>query len=132
MKLSADQRIARVVFHPYNGAGPAFVLTLWDTGGKTDPTHYRLAYRLTKIDQDTTDPDEAVTVIFQGSDFGCPIYTSIDSRETVRSVMSFLTCKPGDTDREYFANYTRRQLDYCAQHAEALACAVEDRFGPDQ
>jgi hypothetical protein len=128
MKLSADNLLRRIVFRPYaTGAGPSFTLTLWDTGEKTDPTHYRLAYRLTQVNVDGTR-----AVLFRGSDFGCPIYISIDSRECVRSLMSFLTLRPGDTDREYFDSYTKRQQEYCAQHAEALCYAVDDRFGTDR
>jgi hypothetical protein len=68
-------------------------------------------------------------VLFEGEDFWCSPLHAIDSDAAVESIMAFLTCKPGDTDPEYFADYTPAQLDYCSQHAEALASEVEARFG---
>jgi hypothetical protein len=45
--------------------------------------------------------------------------------------MGFLTLKPGDTDSDYFAEYTPEQMDYCQRYAESLSCEVmgwaEDR-----
>jgi hypothetical protein len=51
-----------------------------------------------------------------------------DSDETVRGLMGFLTLRPGDTDDEYFENYTKAQRRYCDMHAEDLSCEVEARF----
>ena len=45
--------------------------------------------------------------------------------------MGFLTLRPGDTDPEYFENYTQEQKEFADQHAEALAVAVMDRFGEE-
>jgi hypothetical protein len=69
--------------------------------------------------------------LFEGQDFGCSPICATDSDATVECLMGFLTLKPGDTDREYFAGYTERQRDFCSEHAEALAIAVMDRFGED-
>ena len=69
------------------------------------------------------------TVLFEGEDFGCSPMHAIDSDETLAGIMGFLTLRPGDTDPEYFEGYTEAQLDYCSQHAEALACEVSRRFG---
>lgn len=77
-------------------------------------------------------PDDASimpTLLFEGEDFGCSPMHAIDSDECVAAIMSFLTLRPGDTDREYFEDYTEAQLDYCSQHAEALASEVLNRFG---
>jgi hypothetical protein len=44
-------------------------------------------------------------VLFQGEDFaGSPLHTD-DLDETVAALLSFLSLRPGDTDREYFDNY---------------------------
>ena len=69
------------------------------------------------------------TVLFEGSDFaGSPLHSD-DSDATVATLMGFLTLKPGDTDADYFKDYTPEQLDFCRQHAESLACEVTHRFG---
>jgi hypothetical protein len=39
-----------------------------------------------------------------------------------------LILRPGDTDADYFADYTDGQRAFCAAHAEALACEVYSRF----
>jgi hypothetical protein len=67
--------------------------------------------------------------VFEGADFGCSPLHAIDSDRTIVGLMSFLTLRPGDTDREYFDAYTPEQLAYCSAHAEALGCAVDGRFG---
>lgn len=52
-------------------------------------------------------------VIFDGGDFcASPMY-AIDSLQTAYACLGFLTLKPGDTDSEYFENYTPDQLEWC-------------------
>jgi hypothetical protein len=113
-----------VRFAPYlKGMGPTFTLTTWDTN-RLDRRHSPyIRYQLTMSDKGKT------SVLFKGDDFSCGPMHSIDSDECVRSLMGFLTLRPGDTDREYFRNYTPKQLDYTSKHAEALDLAVMDRFG---
>lgn len=119
VRFTADQVLRRVRFAPYRkGCGPTFALTMWDTY-RTEHGKSVLGYRL----------NMGRTTLFTGEDFGCSPCHAIDSDDTVRALMSFLTLRPGDTDREYFDGYTAAQLEYCSQHAEALACAVSDRFG---
>jgi hypothetical protein len=81
-----------------------------------------VGYRLTMRDRGRR------TVLFEGDDFGCSPRHAIDSDATVEGIMGFLTLRPGDTDAEYFADYTQAQLDHCARHAEALSCEVQARF----
>jgi len=50
--------------------------------------------------------------IFDGSDFHCSPLHAIDSLETMRACLSFLTTRPGDTDKEYFENYTEAQMEF--------------------
>ena len=59
--------------------------------------------------------------LFEGEDFGASPMHAIDSDETLRALISFLTLRPGDTDREYFADYSERQLDWARSEAEALS-----------
>jgi hypothetical protein len=116
--------LRRVTFRPYRkGMGPTFRLTIWDTNCTGFGGKYIVGYCLTMYEQGAKR-----TVLFEGEDFGCSPMHAIDSDETIAGIMAFLTCKPGDTDPEYFANYTPEQLDYCSHHAEALSCEVQARF----
>ena len=97
-----------------NPAG--FRLDLWDTG-KTDNLgktilHYAL--------YDET-VGELGKVIFEGSDFACSPMHSIDGDKTVASLLGFLSLRPGDTDAEYFENYTQAQVAWCDARAEELS-----------
>src|SRR5262245_8240315 len=81
-----------VVFKPYaKGQGPVFRLKLWDTGQTGYGGKSLLRYQLIMSDG---------VVLFQGSDFGCSPLHAIDSDEAVKGIMSFLTLRPGDTDRD--------------------------------
>ena len=113
-------------FAPYlKGKGPTFTLTLYDPHlPQNGRSQYPLGYVL-RMDG---------VILFRGEDYGCSPLHCIDSDASVEGVMSFLTLRPGDTDRDYFADYTPEQLAYCAEHAEALSCYIVDRFGerPDK
>lgn len=115
--------IRRVRFAPYRkGMGPTFTLTLLDVrfDGRRDRTSYRLTMR---------DTSGKHATLFEGDDFSPSPCHAIDSDEAVAALMGFLTLRPGDTDGEYFDNYTPEQLAYCSQHAEALSCESSCRFG---
>ena len=115
-----QDKLRSVVLRPYRkGTGPVFRLELWDTNTRDEFGKYRLGYRL-KMD---------CNVLFEGEDFCCSPMHAVDSDESVASLLGFLTLRPGDTDSEYFADYTPDQLDYCSQHAESLAFEVISRFG---
>ena len=117
--------LRRVRLKPYVGKpckqSPSFALTMWaeprmDRRGQTI-----IGYRLTQ--------SHPRRVLFEGTDFtGSPLHAD-DSNQTVGALLGFLTLRPGDTDADYFAQYTPAQTEFCEQHAEALACAVYDRFG---
>jgi hypothetical protein len=83
----------------------------------------QLGYRLNEVN------DSRRRTLFEGEDFCCSPLHAIDSDETVGALLGFLTLRPGDTDAEYFADYTPQQLEFCAQHAETLAWEAEVRFG---
>lgn len=120
------ERIRTVILRPYTsqpkGMAPVFTLTLWDTYKTDNLGKSILRYRLVSNQHG---------VIFEGEDFACSPMHAIDSDDCVKSLLGFLTLKPGDTDDEYFENYTQKQLDFCAHHAEALECEVMHRFGED-
>lgn len=113
--------IRRVRFSPYRkGFGPRFALTIWDTHKKDKYDGKAiLGYRLR----------QGRKTIFQGENYSPSPCWAIDGNESLKGLMSFLTLKPGDTDREYFDKYTKEQLEFAANHAEALESEVYDRFG---
>lgn len=123
--MTTREFVCRLTFRPYlEGQGPIFRLVTWDTGRTGFGGKYLVGYRLSM-----RTPDGRHIRLFEGEDFGCSPMYAIDSREACAGIMAFLTLRPGDTDREYFADYTPRQLAYCHEHAEALSYAVIDRLG---
>ena len=114
--------LRRCIFTPYK-KGSSFTLTMWDTGHTTTEHKTLIRYRLTQR------TGHKRTVIFEGNDFSVPQYTAIDSDKAVKALMGFLTLRPGDTDREYFDNYTKAQMEFVEEHAEDLAMEVFMRFG---
>jgi hypothetical protein len=133
MKNTAENTLRVLRFRPYRkDAGPVFKLTTWDTGRTGFGGKYLIGYRLSigeKRHQNVLGNPAVWTVLFEGEDFGCSPMHAIDSDEACAGIMAFLTLRPGDTDAEYFESYTPEQLEYCSQHAEALASEVENRFG---
>lgn len=133
MAFTSENLLRCIRFRPYlKGKGPVFRLTTWDTGrtgyGGKSLVGYRLSIGEAK-DQNVLGNPAVWTVLFEGEDFGCSPLHCIDSNETIAGIMGFLTLRPGDTDAEYFADYTEAQLAYCSEHAEALSCEVDRRFG---
>lgn len=51
-------------------------------------------------------------VIFSGSDFCASPLHAVDSLATAYSLLSFLCLRPGDTDKEYFEEYTKEQMEW--------------------
>lgn len=59
-------------------------------------------------------------VIFLGHDFR-PGHSSVDGDQSLRSLLTFLTLRPGDTDDEYFDQYTPEQIEFRDGDAEEIA-----------
>jgi hypothetical protein len=60
-------------------------------------------------------------LIFEGRDFGPSPMHAIDGIETVISLLGFLSLQKGDTDVEYFADYTKEQMEFSENHGEELS-----------
>lgn len=111
-------------FQPYRkGMGPTFTLRMWDTGRTDDRGSVTIAYKLSMREKGKT------TVLFDAADYNGPPCCACDSNENAAGLMGFLTLRPGDTDDEYFAEYTPDQLAYAQAHAESLSCEVMTRLG---
>ena len=95
-------------------------LRTWDSG-RTDhmgKTLLRYEFR-----------DPRGFILFAGSDFGCSPVHAIDSDDAIGSLLGFLTLRPGDTDREYFENYTPEQMAFAeSSDAEHLQNESQYRF----
>jgi hypothetical protein len=86
------------------------VLRTWDTG-RTRGDRTRIAYELR---------EPSGVVLFAGDDF-CPSpMHADDSDNALRALLGVLTLRPGDTDAEYFADYTPAQLAF----AQSDACQL--------
>lgn len=91
-----------------------FRLLLWDTYRREGkPAKDTLGYAFSRIGE--SEP------IFVGEDYGCAPGHAIDSDDAVRSLLGFLTLRPGDTDDEYFERYTEAQRAFAASDAEYLS-----------
>jgi hypothetical protein len=127
------QHLRTVEFAPYRqGIGlPTFTLRMWDTyrresGYGKSVLGYELRMHAHPIGKRTV-----TTVLFTGEDMHCSPMIAIDSDEAIAHLMSFLTLRPGDTDREHFDNYTPEQMDYAESHGECLSFDAYVRFDPE-
>lgn len=59
--------------------------------------------------------------IFAGEDFYASPLHADDSDDTIRSLLGFLTLRPGDTDYDYFDGYTPEQIAFRDSDAETVA-----------
>ena len=85
-------------------------LRLYDVPGRDEAGLWRVGYVFS---------DPAGRVLFSGADvYG---HDAVDSDETVRSIIGWLTLKPGDTDDEYFEKYTPEQMAFAEGPAEQLS-----------
>ena len=101
---------------------PYFILKTWDLNRRDHLGKELIAYSLVMHAQ-----GEKKT-LFYGEDFACSPLHPMDSVATAHALMSFLTLKPGDTDADYFADYTNAQKDFCVFYAEALRLEVSSRW----
>lgn len=103
-----DDRVLRNVLLGNTG----YRLLLWDTY-KTKWNKSLLGYALYEPGKDAP--------LFTGEEYGCAPGHAIDSDEALRALLGFLTLRPGDTDPEYFAEYTEAQRAFCDGDAEELS-----------
>ncbi|MFC5829534.1 hypothetical protein [Nonomuraea insulae] len=98
------------------------LLEVWPHG-RTQDGRIRWLYRLSRHNR----------TIFSAADISSPIGTTLSTDTliiTARTVLSFLTLRPGDTDAEYFDDYSRAQLAWRDGFAEELSVyALEEICG---
>lgn len=107
-----ESMILRVV--KVRGAhGATYHLATWETGDYD--SHTRIGYRFTA---------PGGKVLFQGRDFGCPRQIAVDSDEMLRNLLHWFLLRPGDTDEEYFKDYTPEQFEF-AEGSDANVMALD-------
>lgn len=98
--------------------GPMQV-ALWYTGQEPDGFHREIySYRMWDLEWD---PE---THLFQGEGF-MPGAGHEESEVKVLDLLDFLTLSEGDTDDEYFKDYTKRQLKWRDERAADLNLEVQ-------
>ena len=104
-----------------------FRLDIWDTG-RTRNGKSLLRYALFDYQQPI-----GKGMIFEGEDF-CPSpLHAIDSDRTVGALLGFLSLRPGDTDPEYFQDYTADQLEWAnSNRPEELSMYAYTLENPDE
>lgn len=123
--IDTSDRLRTKYFRPYlPGRGPVFRLTLWATSARDWRGQTVIAYRFESKEVGA----KSYSVLFEGSDFAGSPMNADDSDSTLYGLLGFLTCKPGDTDSEYFADYTEAQMAFAQAHAETIACMIPEGF----
>ncbi len=90
-----------------------------EAAGWTDEGRIRWRYRLSRRGR----------TIFAASDICSAVGAALTTQELVsaaRTVLCFLTAGEGDTDAEYFADYTRTQRAWRDRYAEELSVYAMD------
>jgi hypothetical protein len=116
--INKSDPLRTVHLRPYRkGMGPTFTLRTYSARGD------RIAYTLTQRE------DGRAVTLFEGADFRPSPLHPIDGDESMAALLGFLTLRPGDTDADYFSDYTDTQHAFCRDHAEALGFEASQRFG---
>lgn len=117
--IPEDADILRIVrLAPFlEGRGKVYALAMWSTNRTDRRGQTIIAYAFGALDEGA---------IFEGADFaGSPMHAD-DADETVRSLLTFLTLRPGDTDADYFEGYSAEQMAFAEGDAEALSMFAMD------
>ena len=65
-------------------------------------------------------------LIFEGREFSPSPFYHYASDKSIGALLGFLSLKPGDTDKEYFEDYTQQQLAFVIQHGEYLSLLASE------
>lgn len=76
----------------------------------------------------TCEVKQGSEVIFPAGQLRCALHGCSDGIEAKELVMSLVAMRPGDTDADYFADYTPEQLEWVTAHGEALGMEREHRY----
>lgn len=99
---------------------PMIIINAYD-GGWTNETHYPK----NKIDVEVK---QGKHVVFKRGQLWCATPRSIDGIEAKELVLSLVAMKPGDTDKEYFKDYTEEQLIWVQDNGDYISMEREYRY----
>lgn len=104
--------------------GGVFELKMWATARIDNRGQTIIAYDFRR-----TGSEEP---IFAAEDFaGSPMHGD-DSNEVVEALLGFLTLRPGDTDQDYFEEYTKEQMDFAlSQMCETMQLEASEHEWED-
>lgn len=95
-----------------------FALRTWPTTRRAPTGQQLLGYELVRPNG---------VVLFTGEDYGCSPQHAPDSDDALRDLLGLLTVQPGDTDTEWFDDYTPEQMRFARSgEAEALKWWTDD------
>lgn len=60
---------------------------------------------------------------------GIPGHQTLDGKAAKRGAVSTFAIKPGDTDRDFFKDYTPAQLEFVERYGEEISMFVFDKYG---
>jgi hypothetical protein len=95
-----------------------YKLAVWDTRRLDESGKQLLSYRFWR---ETLSGNSVIEqTLFEGTDFHCSPVEASDSDATLRSLLGYITLRPGDTDEEFFYDYSEAQMEFARGDAEEL------------
>lgn len=96
------------------------IIKAYDGNAPMSATHHRIEVEVR----------QAGNTIFERGQLYCglPTHRCIDSLEAKELVLSLVAMQPGDTDSDYFVEYTSDQLDWAGTYGDLLTCEREVRY----
>jgi hypothetical protein len=68
-------------------------------------------------------------LIFPYGQLTCAAHTKFETGLHAReAVLDLVAMKPGDTDADYFADYSPKQREWTSKYGEAILCEAHDRY----
>lgn len=127
-------RIVQCDLNPWNGARSLRVAMI--RAYKRDTGSHTALYVRAYVQTDEGGPYVEITGPDGAPYSYCavPSFESVDGDAAAELAISCVAIRPGDTDSEYFADYTDEQLAFCEAHGEHLSCVQCDyeRYEDDQ
>jgi hypothetical protein len=116
--------------------GGTAIVTAWEGKPGYYPNHTRVDCELrwrSATSTNRTKRGAAPCVFERGQVYvGIPGHQTIDGRYAREAVLSALAVKPGDTDSDYFEDYTPEQLEWTSAHGEDLSLEAAGRYGDER
>lgn len=120
--------VRTIRLRPYTKASglPTFTLEIFDPERSDKRGAPIILWRLKKHDYGKT------SIVFDGlrepNKWRCSGWFSVDGDEAIECCLTFASLQPGDTDQEFFDDYSPEQLEFAHEHGETLSAVNESRF----